>query len=606
MRATGGLALALLLVLPGCDRRRDDAGTQPRSAPVVSVREDAYARGVWRPPAIEVTDANAGALADRADVALRERRFVDGADAAIPLFLALTRHPPTRPRAEAGLRNSVTGLLLDARRDLADVDDDPDALDRVHRAADVLRVVALERPDVERYLQRVDRIDEGQFYSAQGEKALAAGDVGEHGRSGAIPWFRRALALRATDARARQGLAAAESALIRRAEEAAAREDYALAEAWLDHAARVRPENGAVARARAAIAFGRATRVGALRDAGLAALAQPRGIEVARGHLAHILRIAPPADPTAAELRRRIDYAVHYGAFEPGQRFTDALRDGGRTPTMRVIPHGGFTMGSPPGQPGGSDVERPLREIRFPRGIAVSTTEVTVAQFRQFVEATGYRPRSVRRGYSIAYDLRSGNFVRRGNVDWTRDYLGRVAADTLPVVHVSAKDASAYAEWLAEQTGYRYRLPSEAEFEYALRAGATTIYPWGDGAPPAGAGNFTGQGDVSPAGRRWQNAFRGYLDGAWGPAPVGRYTPGRFGLHDMAGNVSEWVADCWHAGYRRAPRDQRPWVNPGCRQRVVRGGSWASSPEQTRAAWRSGFDADTTNARIGFRVVREL
>jgi formylglycine-generating enzyme required for sulfatase activity len=222
------------------------------------------------------------------------------------------------------------------------------------------------------------------------------------------------------------------------------------------------------------------------------------------------------------------------------------------------------------------------------------------------MEATGFRPRASRRGYSMVYDERSGNFVRRGYVDWKSDYRGKPATEDLPVVHVGAKDASAYAEWLAERTGHRYRLPSEAEFEYVLRAGTQTPYPWGIGRPPRGAGNLTGDGDRSPSGRSWQNAFRGFSDGAWGPSPVTSYLPGRFGLHDVAGNVSEWVADCWHTSYRRAPRDQRAWVNPGCRQRVVRGGSWASSPEQTRAAWRSGLDADTTNARIGFRVVRDL
>ncbi|TZF91100.1 formylglycine-generating enzyme family protein, partial [Cognatilysobacter lacus] len=346
--------------------------------------------------------------------------------------------------------------------------------------------------------------------------------------------------------------------------------------------------------------------IGDLRDAGIAALAEPRGIETARGLLAHILRIAPPADPTAAELRRRIDFAVHYGLFVPGQRFTDALQGGGRTPTMVVVPHGDFVMGAPAGEPGATDAERPTRPIHFERGLAVSMTEVTVGQFRRFVLATHYRARSTRRGYSVAYDLRSGNFARRGNVDWEDDYLGRPAADDLPVVHVSAKDASAYAQWLADETGRRYRLPSEAEFEYATREGTTTPYPWGTGVPPPGSGNFTGAGDRSPSGRAWSDAFRGYIDGAWGPAPVGRYRPGGFGLHDMAGNVSEWVADCWHASYRRAPRDQRAWFNPGCRQRVVRGGSWASAPAQTRSAWRSGLDADTTNARIGFRVVRDL
>src|SRR5690606_14124551 len=156
-----------------------------------------------------------------------------------------------------------------------------------------------------------------------------------------------------------------------------------------------------------------------------------------------------------------------------------------------------------------------------------------------------------------------------------------------------AQDAAAYAEWLSSQTGHQYRLPSEAEFEYMLRAGTQSTYPWGEDTPPGGAGNFTGGEDVSPSGRRWRNAFDGYGDGAWGPAPVESYAANAFGLHDMAGNVSEWVSDCWHDSYRRAPADGKPWINPGCRTKVVRGGSWASSPQQTRSAWRIASESDT-------------
>jgi len=319
-----------------------------------------------------------------------------------------------------------------------------------------------------------------------------------------------------------------------------------------------------------------------------------------------MLTIAPAADPAAIELRERIELATHYGLFRPGQVFTDAMAGGGRGPAMTVIPHGAFRMGAGPDDAAARPEERPTRPIRFNLGLAVSRREITVGEFRRFVQATGYRARSTRRGFSTAYDERSGNLVRRGNVDWSSDYAGRPAADDAPVVHVSAKDAAAYAEWLSEQTGERYRLPSEAEFEYAVRAGEAGPFPWGDRPPPPRTGNFTGALDRSPTGRRWRNAFEGYSDEAWGPAPVGSYLPNRFGLHDLVGNVSEWVADCWHDNYRRAPRDAEAWVNPGCRTRVVRGGSWASSPQQTRSAWRQGSDADTTNARIGFRVVREI
>ncbi|MBA2238192.1 MAG: SUMF1/EgtB/PvdO family nonheme iron enzyme, partial [Lysobacter sp.] len=219
---------------------------------------------------------------------------------------------------------------------------------------------------------------------------------------------------------------------------------------------------------------------------------------------------------------------------------------------------------------------------------------------------TGHKPQASRRGHSTTYDERSGNLVRRSRVDWRSDYAGQPAAPEMPVVHVSAEDAAAYAQWLAGQTGQAYRLPSEAEFEYALRAGSQSGFPWGEGSPPADTGNFTGARDRSPSGRRWRNAFEGYGDGAWGPAATGSYSVNAFGLHDMVGNVSEWVADCWHDSYRRAPADGEAWINPGCRIGVVRGGSWASSPAQTRSAWRLGSDVSTTTARVGFRVVREI
>ena len=273
---------------------------------------------------------------------------------------------------------------------------------------------------------------------------------------------------------------------------------------------------------------------------------------------------------------------------------------------MVVLPHGGFMMGALPGDDDADDNEKPRHPVRFERGFAMGVREVTVGEFRRFVDATGYQSRAVRRGFSMAYDERSGNFLRRSNVDWRSDYAGRPAGDTLPVLHVSAKDAQAYVDWLSAQSGRRYRLPSEAEFEYAFRNGSSERYPWGEGTPPEGSGNMTGALDRSPSGRTWGNAFAGYGDGYWGPAPVGSFQPNTWGVHDLAGNVSEWMADCWHATYRRAPGDGSAWVNPGCRDQEIRGGSWASSPAQTRASWRALAQVDTTNARIGFRVVRDL
>lgn len=603
-----GLACAGLLAACGERERRAGAQTAPRQ-PIVTVSADQAVSPVppWRPPAVAVDERNQAALRKRADAALKAGDLYAGADSAIPLYLALRGFAPNDRAIAAGLDRAVALLLAEGDGALKRIDDEPLALREAHRAAAVARAVAPEHRKVEAFLERLDAADQAQEADRLGEEALNAGRIGEDGQAGgALAHFREALRSRPRDARALQGIAAAESALIRRAELAADRDDYAGAERWLAKAALVRPKMTTAADAQARIAAQRQERIRRLRDEGIALLPKLRGIDEARGVLATLLRIAPPGDPAAAELRERIELATHYGLFRPGQVFTDAMSQGGRGPQMVVIPHGAFRMGAEPGEPGSSDAERPVRNIRFERGLAVSRYEITVGEFRRFMNASKHRARASRRGYSIAYDERSGNLVRRGGVDWRSDYAGAPAADNLPVVHVSAKDATAYAEWLSGMTGQRYRLPSEAEYEFALRAGSQGRFAWGDGAPPAKAGNLTGGLDASPSGRRWRNAFQNYGDGAWGPAPVGSYAPNAFGLHDMGGNVSEWVADCWHDNYRRAPRDGAAWFNPGCRTRVFRGGSWSSSPTQSRAAWRQGTSADTTNGRLGFRVVRDI
>ena len=607
-----GVGVVLLGV--GCGRKQADTDKAEARVPLVTIGAEQSVSSVpaWRAPAIEVTDANATALRKRADAALKAGHLYGGdneADAAIPLYLALQKHAPQDARIARSMEEAVRALVDEGREALSAIDDDPQELRHAHEVAAVARAVASAEPRVQSFLDRLDRADEAAQANRLGEEALRASRLGENAEAtGAMAYFREALKSRPKDSRAQQGMAAIESALIRRAEEAAAADDYGRAAYWLDEAALVRPGFQTVRDGRARIAMQRAMRVNGLRDSGIAELATPSapGLRRARERLAQLLRIAAPADPAVGDLRLRIETAAHYGLFRPGQVFTDALANGGRGPPLVVVPHGAFRMGGPEEEADSSDAERPQRNIRFDRGIAVSRTEITVGEFRRFVAATRYRSRSTRRGYSTIYDERSGNFVRAGNVDWQKDYVGRPAADTMPVLHVSARDAAHYAEWLSQQTGQRYRLPSEAEFEYVLRAGSQSRYPWGDGGPPKGAGNFTGGLDVSPSGRRWTNAFPQYGDGAWGPMPAGSYQPNRWGVHDMAGNVSEWVDDCWHGNFRRAPRDGRPWVNPGCRNQVIRGGSWASSPAHTRSAWRQSNDVNNTSGRIGFRVVRDI
>ena len=616
LAATAAILLATCLVMAGCGRDPDPGDTKGGAdagagGQVTVEGDDRIADSLtWDQPRVEMPADGVDAALQKAQAALDEGRLYDDAGAAIPLYLAVLARVPGERTATAGLRKAQAALLARGQAALADADDDVAAMRQLHEVASVLRVVAPADTAVQAYLERVDRADRLWELNRQAEAGLREGRIGEAG--GALESLRKVLAIAPGQARALQGLSAVESELIRRAEVAAGETDFAAAGRWLQAAAAVHPgkqERATIVHARARIEQVRADRIDRLRDEGVRALQQrgdEKDIALARNKLAELLRIAEPGNPAAADLRTRIDLATHYGLFHPGQAFTDALGSGARGPEMVVVPHGAYSMGAADDEPGASDSERPRHYIRFPRGFAMSRSEVTVAEFGRFVTATGYRPTATRRGFSMVYDERSGNFVRRTGVDWRNAYDGGVAAVNMPVLHVSARDADAYAQWLADSSGRRYHVPSEAQFEYALRAGGQGRFPWGEGAPPDDAGNLTGAGDESPSGRHWNNAFAGYADGLWGPAPVASFNANAYGLHDLAGNVSEWVADCWHDGYRRAPDDGQAWVNPGCRTRVMRGGAWASAPEQTRSAWRAPARVDTTNARLGFRVVREL
>ncbi|OBU49251.1 formylglycine-generating enzyme family protein [Stenotrophomonas maltophilia] len=560
----------------------------------------------WTPPRVDREGRSLAQLRRAAEQAFAQDRLYEDGDAAIPLWLAVQEEVPDDRQARAGLQRARQRLLQQTDALLVRPLQQREALAEAGRQALVLLTLAPDDEKVRALQARVEIAQRVVAYNRAGEEDLRADRIGEDG-DGAIGSFREALALDEGNRRARQGLAAAESGLIRRAEEAARRRDFASAGTWLAEASKVRDSSPTIADAFERIEQIRANTLAQLRDEGLRDLATPQGLKPAREKLAEALRIALPGDAVVAQLRERIDLATHYGSFRPGQVFSDTMRDGGRGPQMVVVPHGGFQMGAGDAEPGATDAERPSHYVRFDRGFAMAITEVTVSDFERYVKATNARPRASRRGHSVVYDERSGNFIRRSGVDWRSDYDGARALGNAPVMHVSVRDAENYAAWLSEQTGYSYRLPSEAEFEYALRAGSSGRYPWGDtGTPPPGSGNFTGSKDVSPSGRHWHNAFIGYGDGWWGPAPVANFRANAFGLHDMAGNLSEWVADCWHSSYRRAPSDGVAWFNPGCRARVIRGGNWANSPEQTRAAWRQSQDSDTTNARIGFRLVRGI
>ncbi|WP_225212109.1 formylglycine-generating enzyme family protein [Stenotrophomonas lacuserhaii] len=586
--------------------RARDAQAGGEATVTIGGQDEAETVQRWTPPPVTIDPAERAVARRRAEQAQREGQLFETSESAIPLWLALLEQDPQDRRARDGLQRAQRQLLVQARTLLAQPQQQRMALAEAAQIALVLLTIAPDNEQARALQRQVEVAQRTVAFNRAGEDDLRAGRIGEDG-DGALVNFRDALALDPDNMRARQGLAAAESGLIGRAEIAARAGDFAAAGTWLAEASKVRDAATTIADAFERIEAIRAATLATLRARGLRDLATPQGLKAAGEKLEQAMRIALPGNADVALLRERIELATHYGSFRPGQVFSDPLRDGGRGPRMKVVPHGGFQMGAGLHEPGASDAERPSHYVRFERGFAMAMTEVTVADFARFVKAANARPRATRRGHSIVYDERSGNFIRRSGVDWQSDYDGGRALANQPVMHVSVRDAEAYANWLSEQTGRSYRLPSEAEFEYAARAGASGRYPWGDaGVPPPDSGNFTGSLDVSPTGRRWANAFIGYGDGYWGAAPVGMFKPNAWGLHDMGGNLSEWVADCWHASYRRAPSDGAAWFNPGCRARVIRGGNWANAPEQTRAAWRQSQDSDTTSGRIGFRLVRGI
>lgn len=438
----------------------------------------------------------------------------------------------------------------------------------------------------------------------QASQAEARGRLLAPESNNAVAKLQAVLAIDATNSEALRALSRIEQGLIKSALSQANRTKFKDAQVLLAQASRVRNSSVAVQNA--------ATRVMELRERAVQQQMARIDAELATGDLDAATQLMPGLEAIALNeratvaARAAIDRVRKYGAYDAGALFADPLAGGGHGPGMVVIAVGQFEMGSPRGEEGRRNNEGRQHEVRFVRGFALSRTEVTVAQFRRFVEASDFRSTAQNERHSLVYDESGGALVEKRRVNWKHDYAGRAAADDMPVLHVSWDDAQAYARWLAAETGMAYRLPSEAEFEYALRAGSTSRYPWGESAPDTRMENLTGARDRSPSHRSWANAFAGYGDGFWGPAPVASFLSNAFGVSDINGNVSEWVADCWHDSYSRAPNDGSAWVNPGCKERVVRGASWASSPAQARSAFRAGMDANTTSARIGFRVARDL
>ena len=263
------------------------------------------------------------------------------------------------------------------------------------------------------------------------------------------------------------------------------------------------------------------------------------------------------------------------------------------------IPGGTFRMGDMSGE--GVDAERPVHSVTVP-AFKLGKYEVTVGQFRRFVEATGHRTDAERNadGNAGCYSNTSGD-----EWDWVSGRSWRnpgfSVGDDHPAVCVSWNDAQAFIEWLAAQTGKAFRLPTEAEWEYVARAGSTTKYHFGNSESQlCRYGNHADSStDIS-----WRNET--CSDGVGKrTAAVGRYQPNSYGLNDMHGNVWEWGEDCWNGTYRGAPTDGRAWTSGDCSRRVVRGGAWDSAPPFLRSANRSGDPRSFRYGGIGFRLAQD-
>lgn len=339
-------------------------------------------------------------------------------------------------------------------------------------------------------------------------------------------------------------------------------------------------------------------------------MARARLQELERGRIAGVAPPAAPAAPPESGPQPAVGEFPDAGrgvrpldpkqerALKPG----DAFEDCDACPTMIVAPAGAFTMGSPESEPQRSGNEGPQRTVVVARPFAIGKYEVTVDQFAAFVNETGYDANG------SCYTYEQGKVESRPSRSWRNPGYPQTGAH--PVACVSWRDAQAFVTWLAKKTGKAYRLPTEAEWEYAARArtspGPAPRYGFGDDANAlCRFGNAADQaGQKLIAGEK--TAFAACNDRYAYAAPAGSFAPNAFGLHDMHGNVWEWTEDCYHANYGGAPTDGAAWINGDCSRRVLRGGSWVDFPHHLRAAYRYMHAADERSGIIGFRVARTI
>lgn len=253
----------------------------------------------------------------------------------------------------------------------------------------------------------------------------------------------------------------------------------------------------------------------------------------------------------------------------------EVFRDCADTPEMVRLPAGRFTMGE--GGVVGHTYELPLREVEVP-AFSIGRYEVSFAEWDECHRDGGCQTLPDDEGWG------------RGN---------------RPVINVSWVDAKQYVTWLSNKTGEKYRLPSEAEWEFAVRAGTTSPFHWGEASGEACRHGNGFDRAAAPSYPHWFWSIH-CSDGFVNTAPVGSFVPNAWGLHDMTGNVWEWVEDCWHSDYTGAPSDGSAWVTgPDCGKRVNRGGGWGNHARSMRSANRDADSATGTGDAFGFRVARD-
>jgi len=455
---------------------------------------------------------------------------------------------------------------------------------------------------------RLQSLKEATELLEAAEEALNSGRVLEPANNSAFYYYSEALEKDPQSKAGQKGLETVQRTLIERALEYARELDFETADVWLLEASAVKKDQKPIDDARLEVSEFKRERAVELQQKVMDAM-NSGNFDMADFGIIDLMALGGQENQIKA-LLERLQEARVYGGFEPGQVISDELISGGKAPEIVIIGAGSFLMGSQGRSDDTNDHEEPQHRVIIKRGFGLGVREVTIAEFEVFITRTGYRTAAELNGYSFIYDEAAGRLSKRNGVYWKHDYKGKDALAVMPVLHVNALDAQAYVQWLALETGKAYRLPSEAEYEYVAKAGGNGSYWWGEGSPAEAVENLTGERDKSPAKREWSTYFKAYGDGHWGPAPAGLIADDALvhpmGVYDITGNVSEWMADCWHQNYVKAPTDGSAWVNPGCERRVVRGGYWASAPEQSRAAFRFPVNAKSYGSVIGFRVARDL